>query len=277
MQFFVNTSEEVGVKKINLGKIMDLDAQHYRKHSQQQYNRARSLFNPGYFHEGAHVLDVGCGDGKITAEVASLVPNGRVLGIDASPNMIHLANKTFSLPNLEFQCMNAEEISMLDSFDSILCFNCLLWIRKPKQVLDRLSKLLKPGGKLMILTYLKESAYVEFLEKTLDQFPAYKKLSAARTMLTLEAHRNILESNNLQIQSFEIQDLASYYSNVEDLMNYLKGWIRSYVPMSEEQQNEFLHQAAYNCFNSITYQAGSSIRLPYRTLTIKAIRKNSHE
>ena len=177
--------------------LLDLDARHYQKNSQQQYDRARLLFQSEEFSRNAHVLDVGCGDGKITAEIASLLPEGRVLGLDSSPNMIKLAQESIHLPNLEFQCMKGEEVLIADSFDNIFCFNCLLWIRKPKEALDRLSKLLKPGGRLVILTYLKESSYVDFLEETLEQFPEYKKISAARTMLNLEEHRSVLESNKL--------------------------------------------------------------------------------
>lgn len=256
---------------------MDLDANHYKVHSQQQYDRAQVLFLPEDFCKNAHVLDVGCGDGKISTEVATLVPEGKVLGIDASPNMIRLARENCQLSNLEFQCEKAEEISLAESFDNILCFNCLLWVRKPQQALEHMSKLLKPGGKLAILTYLRESSYVDVLEETLASFPAYKTLSAACTMLTLEEHLIILEANNLQIESFEVQDLTADYSNLEALVNYLKGWIRSYVPMPDEQQNEFLYQAAANFFNSKKYQIGSSIRLPYKTLTIKASRKKSNE
>jgi 2-polyprenyl-3-methyl-5-hydroxy-6-metoxy-1,4-benzoquinol methylase len=250
---------------------MDLDAHHYQKHSEQQYNRARSLFKPSDFYEYAHVLDVGCGDGKITAEIASLVPKGKVLGIDASLNMIHLANETFRLVNLEFQCIKAEEITISHSFDNIFCFNCLLWVRKPKQALDILCKLLRPGGKLTILTYLKESSYVDFLEQTLTQFPLYKEFSAAHTMLTLDEHQHILELNNLQIQKFSVEESYSYYINEKELKNYLQGWIRSYVPMPEEQQNIFLNQAVRNCFDSIIYQQKEGgIRLPYKSLIIKA-------
>lgn len=252
---------------------MDLDAQHYRTHSQAQYNRALELLTPDYFDRNASVLDVGCGDGKITAKVASLVPNGRVLGIDASPNMIRLASNTFKLSNLEFRCIKAEELSTSEFFDNILCFNCLLWIRKPKQALNRLSKLLKPRGNILILTYLKESAYVEFLEKTLENFPAYKKLSAARTMLTQEEHRSFLESNGLQIQIFEVRDLVSCYSTKEDLRNYLKGWLESYVPIPQKLENEFLDQAVQNSLSFSIHPDNSLIKLPYKALIIKASKR----
>src|SRR5687767_2281707 len=51
------------------------------------------------------VLDVGCGDGKITAEIATRVPRGAVLGVDPSRNMIEFATSHFAAtrPNLRFE------------------------------------------------------------------------------------------------------------------------------------------------------------------------------
>jgi trans-aconitate 2-methyltransferase len=250
--------------------MMDLDAYHYKNHSNAQYQRVKELIPNCNFHEKAHVLDVGCGDGKITAEIAAALPNGWVLGIDASPNMIHCANEAFQQPNLEFQCIKAEEIFLNKHFDNILCFNCLLWVRKPKEALDRLSKLLKPGGSFLILTYLKESSYVDLLEKALDRFPAYKKLSAAHTMLTLKEHRNILESNKLKINTFEVRNMIADYSTKEDLKNYLKGWLGCYVPLPEELQNEFLNQAVENSLNFSISSDKGLIKLPYKSLIINA-------
>jgi trans-aconitate methyltransferase len=43
------------------------------------------------------VLDIGCGDGTITAEIAKQLPNGSVLGIDNSKEMIHFARKILVL------------------------------------------------------------------------------------------------------------------------------------------------------------------------------------
>lgn len=253
--------------------IPDIDACYYQNHSQAQFDRANELLLNHSFHENAVVLDVGCGDGKITAKIASLVPKGRVLGIDASLNMIHLANDTFQLPNLEFKCMNAEEISFTESFDDIVCFSCLLWVRKPAQALDRLSKLLKPGGKLLILTYLKESSYVDLLEKTLKNYPKYQSLSAAKTMLSAEEHLAILKSNGLEIQSFEIRDLISYYSSKEELKSYLKGWLENYVLIPEKERSEFLKQAVQNSLGFSLRSNGWPIELPYKSLVIEAVKK----
>lgn len=260
-------------KMNNLRKKTDLDAHYYRDHSKAQYNRVQELIPKGCFQKNADILDVGCGDGKITAEIASLVPNGKILGIDASKNMIRLAKETFQLPNLEFQCVKAEDIHILKFFDYILCFNCLLWIRQPKKALKRLANLLKSQGKLIILTYLKDSSYIGFLEKTLENFSEYKNLSATHTMLSEEEHRSILEENNLKIETFEIRNLVSHYVNKEDLKNYLKGWLGSFVPLLEELQNEFLNQAVENSLGFSINSIGDEIHLPYKALIIKATKK----
>ncbi|MCH9634046.1 MAG: Trans-aconitate 2-methyltransferase [Chlamydiae bacterium] len=249
---------------------MDLDAKHYKKYSQQQYNRSKPLIEDNITSKNAHVLDVGCGDGKITAKIAALVPNGIVLGIDSSRNMIDLASETFRKPNLKFQCSKAEEFISSDTYDNIFCFSCLIWIRKPKLALERLAKLLKPGGNLLILTYLKESSYVDILEKTLENFPQYKPLSAVHTMLLEKDHYDILESCDLQIDTFETRNALTSYSSKSDLKNYLRGWLNCYVPLPEELHDVFLDQAIETCLKYSVSKKPLLINLPYKTLTIKA-------
>lgn len=56
------------------------------------------------------VLDVGCGDGKITADFAAALPKGRVVGVDSSAQMIDYATRTYAdtqYPNLSFACNDA--------------------------------------------------------------------------------------------------------------------------------------------------------------------------
>src|SRR5271169_1472649 len=49
--------------------------------------------------EGAErILDLGCGDGKITAEIATRVPRGSVLGVDPSRDMVAFASSHFGPP-----------------------------------------------------------------------------------------------------------------------------------------------------------------------------------
>lgn len=253
------------------GNYMELDATHYRKNSNQQYTRAKFLIDT-IFKKDSSILDVGCGDGKITAEVADLVGNGKVLGIDASSNMIDFAKKTLSKTNLDFQCIDIELFETEERFDYILCLSCLLWVRKPKQALEKMINLLKPGGKLLILTYLKDSSYVEILEETLKSFPQYQKKSAANTMLSEQEHLQILNSFNLYIEMFKVQEDTATYMTNKDLKDYLKGWLVSYVPLPINLQENFLHEAILKSSKFIDQKNSKHTKLPFKSLYIKAIK-----
>ncbi len=254
-------------------KPTDLDAHHYRNNSEQQYARAHELLVPELFEETDKVLDVGCGDGRISADIADWVPKGRVVGVDSSSNMIRLAQASFptaKFPNLEFCLGKAEELSFEEQFDKIVCFNCLLWVREPKRALEKMCAALKPGGKLFILTYLKESSYVDFFEETLINFPQYKKFSAAYTMLSVESYKNILQSNKLELEKCVIQDLISIFKSREELRDYIKGWLCSYVPIPEEIQESFLDLAIENAVLYSAQNINVSINIQYKSLIIQA-------
>jgi trans-aconitate 2-methyltransferase len=84
------------------------DSQNYKENSDPQFEGAMSALVSYNFKKNESVLDIGCGDGKVTAEIAKLVPDGTVLGIDVSPNMIEFSKKNFSdIPNLSFQVADA--------------------------------------------------------------------------------------------------------------------------------------------------------------------------
>ena len=70
---------------------------------------------------GERILDVGCGDGKVTAEIADLVPRGSVLGIDPSHNMIEFATRHFGpaqRANLRFEVADGRRMNYRDEFET---------------------------------------------------------------------------------------------------------------------------------------------------------------
>jgi trans-aconitate 2-methyltransferase len=90
------------------------NAADYAAHSAVQQAWARELIAQLHLRGDERVLDVGCGDGKVTAEIARAVPCGAGVGIDASAQMIAFARKTFppgKNPNLAFQVCDARRIS----------------------------------------------------------------------------------------------------------------------------------------------------------------------
>lgn len=101
-----------------------------------------------YLHLDDTVLDYGCGTGTKALELAGDVKE--IHGIDISSKMIEIANKkVFKLktPNVYFtQATIFDESHEKGSFDVILAFNILHYLKDIQEVLQRINELLKPGG-----------------------------------------------------------------------------------------------------------------------------------
>jgi trans-aconitate 2-methyltransferase len=95
------------------------------------------------------VLDVGCGNGRVTAEIASRLPDGTVLGVDSSADMIASASHQFgpkTRPNLHFEKADARQLAFRGEFDLVVSFNALHWIPEQAQALRSIHSALKSPG-----------------------------------------------------------------------------------------------------------------------------------
>jgi len=120
----------------------------YAANSAVQLAWARELLASLPLRGDEHVLDVGCGDGKITAEIARAVPRGSATGIDASAAMIAYARETF--PGLDFQVMDARQIQFARTFDLIFSNAALHWVDDHPAFLRGAAQVLRPGGRLVV-------------------------------------------------------------------------------------------------------------------------------
>jgi trans-aconitate 2-methyltransferase len=129
------------------------NAADYAANSIVQQTWARELIAKLNLSGDEHILDVGCGDGKVTAELARAVPRGSVTGMDASPQMIEFAKKTFStrkFPNLRFRVMDARKIKFDRQFDLVFSNAALHWVDDHETILRSAAPVLKPGGRLIV-------------------------------------------------------------------------------------------------------------------------------
>jgi trans-aconitate 2-methyltransferase len=125
------------------------DAKDYAKNSTNQFQWAQELIPKLELQDNETLLDIGCGDGKITAELAKALPKGKVVGIDSSEQMIKLAKNAFpaqDYANLSFQVMDARKLSFKEEFDRVFSNAALHWIVDQKPVLEGIARSLKPKG-----------------------------------------------------------------------------------------------------------------------------------
>ena len=132
---------------------MRWNAADYAANSVVQQTWARELIAGLKLRGDEHILDVGCGDGKVSAEIARAVPRGFVVGIDASSQMIEFARITFptvKVPNLEFRVVDARKIRFGRKFDLIFSNAALHWVDDHRAFLRGVAACLRPGGRLVI-------------------------------------------------------------------------------------------------------------------------------
>ena len=131
----------------------DWNAGDYAKYSTGQQEWARELIAKLHLQGCENILDLGCGDGKVTAEIAAAVPNGSVLGVDNSRSMIELAQKKYpadKFPNLTFQPADARNLPFKRQFEIVFSNATLHWIRNHGPILDGIYKSLLPAGRILL-------------------------------------------------------------------------------------------------------------------------------
>ena len=102
---------------------------------------------------GQRVLDVGCGTGVLTRELALRTgPGGAVTGLDSSPRMLAIAQRLS--PALEWREGFAEVLPFPDgSFDAVVSQFGLMFFPDPAQALREMMRVLKPGGRLAVAVW----------------------------------------------------------------------------------------------------------------------------
>jgi trans-aconitate 2-methyltransferase len=128
------------------------NAEDYAKNSSEQLRWARELMAKLALRGCESVLDIGCGDGKISAQLALAAKSGKVLGVDLSEDMIRLAAENYPAaryPNLSFLRMDAADIRLSEKFDAAFSNAALHWVKNHTAVLRGVHACLKSGGKIL--------------------------------------------------------------------------------------------------------------------------------
>jgi len=96
------------------------------------------------------ILDVGCGSGIVTRDIAHLT-RGKVIAIDGSKDMIRIAKDILkNYKNVELKVASAEKIPYPDNtFDIVTCNLLFMWLEKPQKVINEMARVTKPGGKVL--------------------------------------------------------------------------------------------------------------------------------
>lgn len=253
----------------------DLDAVHYRNHSRFQYESAKALLASHSFQPTDRLLDIGCGDGRITAELAEQLPQGGAVGVDLSASMIEYARSSFpssTHPNLDYQVCNAEGLPFSNQFDVAISVNCLHWVVDKRKAFERIAAALVPGGSFLTLVATKDADFADlFGEISQDsRWSHYPRHEAFDKALFAEEYKELIESVGLNVQEYGLVKKEAIFHSKEDIAGFMKIWANYYLPLPEELQPVYLAEAVDYMIQSAPPSDDGWIHMPVSCLQLKA-------
>ena len=128
------------------------DSKDYAEHSGAQQRWAHELLAGLTLRGDERVLDIGSGDGKVTAAIADRLPHGSVVGVDSSEQMVQLARDRHGAQaaQLRFEQMDATDLRFDEPFDVVFSNATLHWVRDHRPVLRGIKRLLTPRGRMLL-------------------------------------------------------------------------------------------------------------------------------
>jgi trans-aconitate 2-methyltransferase len=195
--------------------MTEWDATEYARLSGLQQAMAEEVLALLDLKGGERVLDVGCGNGKITTQIARRVPQGGVVGVDASADMVAFASESFcaTQPNLRFEVADARHLPFRDEFDLVTSFNALHWIPEQAEPLRSIRAAMKPSGQAQLR--LVPAGARKSLENVIEEtrlssrwIRYFREFHDPYLHLTPEQYAALAEQNGLHLRRMHTADKA---------------------------------------------------------------------
>lgn len=126
--------------------LYEFDGKRYEQASAHQKEWGLKLVAELELKGNERVLDLGCGDGVLSAQIAELLPDGQVVGIDASLSMIEAALPK-AKENLQFLLKDINDIDFDTEFDVVFSNAALHWVKNHRKLLQSVSRACLQGGR----------------------------------------------------------------------------------------------------------------------------------
>jgi trans-aconitate methyltransferase len=123
----------------------DWNSQLYQSSHSFVWQFGRDLLNMLLPKAGEHILDVGCGTGQLTSEIAA--SGAQVVGLDQSSEMIAASSKNF--PEVHFEVGDIAAATYDSEFDAVFSNAALHWVKDQPRAITAIARALKPGGRLV--------------------------------------------------------------------------------------------------------------------------------
>jgi trans-aconitate 2-methyltransferase len=216
---------------------------------------------------GERILDIGCGTGQLTAEIAS--SGAKVTGLDSSVDMLAQARKNH--PEITFALGDAASFDFPEPFDAVFSNAALHWVKDAEGAVRSVARALRPGGRFVAefgghgnIASVQQALRAVLGPTADDRSPWYYP--------SIGEYAPILERHNLEVRDASLFDRPTPLVEGEHGM---QNWLRMFMPaylrdFSAERAAEIVNQLVEQLRPAL-YQNGSWT-VDYRRLRISAVR-----
>jgi trans-aconitate 2-methyltransferase len=264
------------------GRAYRWDAKDYARHSVSQLGWARQLLSKLHLKGDEYLLDLGCGDGKVTAEIARTIPYGLVIGIDNASSMINLANATFAtnkFPNLKYIRASADTLPFCEKFDVIFSNAALHWIKDHKVILKEIAYCLRDEGRVIMQMGGKGNAaeVISVIDEFLQLEPwrqYFKNFTFPYSFYTPEDYRKWIAQAGLKLIRSELLEKDMQHAGP----NVMAGWIRTtWLPYTEripeKKRESFVQEVVQRYIDRYPVDREGNIHVKMVRLEVEAIKR----
>lgn len=255
------------------------DATDYQHNSTAQQKWARELIEKLEIKGNEKVLDIGCGDGKITAEIAEKLSEGSIIGVDISKEMIDLAIGSFpnkNYKNMIFKLCDASKLNFEEEFDIIFSNAVLHWIKNHLPVIKGIRKALREKGKVLLQMggegnakdIINSVEIIKAQHKWRDYFISF---DFSYGFYGKDKYESLLNEVGLQKNYIKLIDKDMTHKGKEGL----KGWFRTtWFPFTnrvpEDLRNIFIEEVINNYLNKYPIDNNGSTHVKMVRLEVLA-------
>jgi trans-aconitate methyltransferase len=203
----------------------EFDGKQYEKASAHQKEWGTKLIAELDLRGRERVLDLGCGDGALTAEIAEAVPAGEVVGIDASQGMIDAALPK-ARANLRFLLMDINKLNFADQFDVVYSNATLHWVKDHRRLLENVHRALRAGGRIRF-NFAGDGNCARFF-KVIRKATALKEFASSFAqfawpwyMPSVDEYRALLESSEFHDARVWGENADRHFPNEEAIIRWV--------------------------------------------------------
>lgn len=250
---------------------MKWDPKQYDNAKAPQIDAGRELIALAQVREDDSILDLGCGTGKLTIELARMASNGNVIGIDSSDEMLSKAGEVSAeTGNMHVMKVPAQSMVFDEEFDLVFSNSAFQWIKEQEDVIARSYKALRPRGRIAVQMPAKDYCWTmtENIQSAIAALGLDKKFnrmeSPWRFPLKEEMHGFLKDAGFGNINIF-YRDYVLLFESINDVLGWgVSAGLRPFLaPLSKKKQERFKYSFAIGFEN---YRTERGIEFNFRRI-----------